>query len=123
MNDIRWLVEDAFKFVLREAKRGNQYQGIILDPPAWGHGPKGEKWKLDEQIDELIANLSQILAPEKNFLVFNSYSLGFSSLILDNLIRTHFKTEFLENMESGELCLRERSGRLLPAGVYSRFEN
>ena len=66
LDGIRWLVEDAFKFVLREAKRGNQYDGIIMDPPAWGHGPKGEKWKLEDQIDELMGQVATILAPQKS---------------------------------------------------------
>ena len=121
LDGIRWLVEDAFKFVLREAKRGNQYQGIIMDPPAWGHGPKGEKWKLEEQINALMEAVSTILAPKDSFLVMNAYSLGYSSLILENLGRSHFPTKQLENLQIGELYLPERSGRKLPAGVFMRF--
>ncbi|MEM9985762.1 MAG: class I SAM-dependent methyltransferase, partial [Bacteroidota bacterium] len=82
LQDIRWLVEDAFKFVQREAKRGNRYQGIILDPPAYGHGPKGERWQIEEMIDELMRNVAQILDPKTHFLVLNSYSIGFSPLVL-----------------------------------------
>lgn len=123
LDGIRWLVEDAFKFVQREAKRGNQYDGIILDPPAWGHGPKGEKWKLEDQINELMQQVAAILAPEKSFLVMNAYSLGYSSLILENLGRSHFSEAQLKNLEIGELCLTERSGRRLPAGVFMRFWN
>lgn len=123
LSDIRWLIEDAFKFVSREANRGNKYNGIILDPPAWGHGPKGERWKLEDQINELMSKVASILDPDKNFLVFNSYSLGFSSLILRNLTQTHFDERLLNGMEFGELCLEERSGRLLPAGVFVRFAN
>lgn len=121
LDDIRWLVEDAFKFVKREAGRNNQYQGIILDPPAWGHGPKGEKWKLEDQINELMGYVSTILAPEKSFLVFNAYSLGYSALILENLVRGHFSASQTKTLEIGELCLTERSGRRLPAGVFARF--
>ena len=121
LDGIRWLVEDAFKFVLREAKRGNQYQGIIMDPPAWGHGPKGEKWKLEEQINALMEAVSTILAPKDSFLVMNAYSLGYSSLILENLGRSHFPAKQLENLQIGELYLPERSGRKLPAGVFMRF--
>jgi 23S rRNA (cytosine1962-C5)-methyltransferase len=121
LDGIRWLIEDAFKFVQREAKRGNQYDGIILDPPAWGHGPKGEKWKLEDQIDELIGQVATILAPQKSFLVLNAYSLGYSSLILENLGRSHFSAAQLKNLQIGELCLPERSGRKLPAGVFMRF--
>lgn len=123
LDGIRWLVEDAFKFVQREAKRGNRYDGIILDPPAWGHGPKGEKWKLEEQIDELMQQVAAILSPERSFLVMNAYSLGYSSLILENLGRSHFPAARLKHLQTGELCLTERSGRRLPAGVFMRFWN
>ncbi len=120
LKDIRWLVEDAFKFVLREARRGNKYHGIILDPPAYGHGPKGEKWKLEDMVNELTQAVSQILDEKQSFLVFNSYSLGFSSLVLENLVLTHFPTDFT-SLESGELYFPERSGRRLPAGVFVRM--
>ncbi len=123
LGDIRWLVEDAFKFVKREANRGRQYQGIILDPPAWGHGPKGEKWKLEDMINELISHVAAILAPSPSFLVFNAYSLGFSPLILENLIHTHFSAKPWQQLERGELFLKEKSGRRLPAGVFCRFYN
>lgn len=123
LDGIRWLVEDAFKFVKREANRDHKYQGIILDPPAWGHGPKGEKWKLEEQINELIGLVAKILDPRDAFLVFNAYSLGFSPLILENLLRSHFHKKITRKMESGELYLPERSGRKLPAGIFVRFSN
>ncbi|MCI4671112.1 MAG: class I SAM-dependent methyltransferase [Bacteroidia bacterium] len=123
LSDIRWLLEDAFKFVKREAKRGNSYQGIILDPPAYGHGPKGEKWKLEDMVNELSSEVGRILDPEQNFLVFNSYSLGFSPLVIQNLVRTHFKKHDLKNIESGELFMPEKSGRKLPMGIFTRFKN
>ena len=120
---IRWLVEDAFTFVNKEAKRGKKYNGIILDPPAWGHGPRGEKWKLEEMINELIAKTASILENENCFYVFNAYSLGFSALILENLVRSHFEPSVLKETTSGELCLKELSGRKMPAGVFVRFAN
>ena len=120
LEGIRWLVEDAFKFVKREARRGNRYQGIILDPPAYGHGPKGEKWKLEDMVNELTLEVGNILDPEKGFLVFNSYSLGFSALVLENLVHTHLPVSG-KTVESGELFLPERSGRRLPAGVFARM--
>jgi 23S rRNA (cytosine1962-C5)-methyltransferase len=123
LDGIRWLVEDAFKFVMREAKRGNKYNGIILDPPAWGHGPKGEKWKLEEQLNELMTGVAGILAEKDAFLVMNAYSLGYSSLILENLGRSHFGQQFMDNLEIGELCLEEQQGRRLPAGVFMRFHD
>ena len=124
LDNIRWLLEDAFKFVKREARRGNQYNGIILDPPAYGHGPKGEKWKLEDMINELTEAVSSILDQKQYFLVFNSYSLGFSPLVIQNLVQTHFPAPSATNsLESGELYLTERSGRKLPAGIFSRFKS
>lgn len=119
---IKWLVEDAFTFVKREAKRGNLYDGIILDPPAFGHGPKGEKWKLENMIDELTGYVAQILQPETGFLVFNSYSLGFSPLVLQNLVLTHFGKDKKAKTEIGELYFPEQSGRNLPLGIFARFK-
>lgn len=121
LNGVKWLVEDAFTFVKREAKRGNTYNGIILDPPAWGHGPKGEKWKLEEMINELAGLIAQILDKKNAFLVFNSYSLGFSPLVLANLIQTHFGAEAVAKMELGELYMPELSGKRLPLGIVARF--
>lgn len=121
LDNIRWLVEDAFGFVKKEARRGKKYNGIIMDPPAWGHGPNGEKWKLEDQINELMSLVAQILDPQKGFLVFNAYSLGFSPLVLENLLRTHFSPQQVKAMESGELYLPEHSGRKLPTGVFVRF--
>jgi len=121
LNNIRWLLEDAFKFVKREAKRGNKYHGVILDPPAYGHGPKGEKWKLEDMINELTAHIATILNKDQFFLVFNSYSLGFSPLVLYDLIHTHFGAQVMKKAEFGELYLQESSGRKLPAGIFIRF--
>lgn len=121
LTDIRWLLEDAFKYVRREARRNRVYQGIILDPPAYGHGPKGEKWKLEDMIDELTSYLSQILDQEQFFFVFNSYSLGFSPLVLQNLVRTHFTSHSLEHLESAELYFPDRAQRKLPLGIVSRM--
>ncbi len=120
MKDIRWVVEDAMKFAEREAKRGNLYNGIILDPPAYGIGANGERWKLEEMIDKLLKTLSRILHPENRFLIMNSYSLGFSSLIVKNLLESNFKN--IKNLETGELVLQAQSGLSLPLGVIGRFQ-
>lgn len=117
LNDIRWVVEDALKFVKRELKRGNHYHGIILDPPAFGHGPNGEKWKLEESINEMIKGVLDLLDPEEHFLILNAYSLGFSSIIIENLLREKGGA----NLETGELYLQAQSGIKLPLGVFGRF--
>ncbi len=90
MDNIRWIVEDALKFVRREERRGNVYQGIILDPPAYGHGPDGEKWKLDESLFEMLKCVNAILAPKDSFLVLNLYSNGYSAVLGETLVRQAF---------------------------------
>ena len=121
LKDVRWVVEDALKFVKRELKRGKKYNGIILDPPAYGHGPNGEKWKLEDHIQEMMQDVVQLLDPEEHFLILNTYSLGFSSVIVENLIKTSFPQ--VKNLETGELFLQATSGIKLPLGVFGKFRN
>ena len=115
LDNIRWLIEDAMKYVKREIKRGSKYQGIILDPPAYGHGPDKEQWKLEDNLNEMVNSVLQILAPEKHMLILNTYSLGFSSLIIENLLKKQYK-----NLQTGELFLPSTSGFKLPLGVFGR---
>ncbi len=119
LENIRWTVEDALKFVKREVKRGRKYNGIILDPPAYGHGPNGEKWKLEDNIKEMMEDVVKLLDDEEHFLILNTYSLGFSSIIVENLIRSSFPK--VQNLESGELYLQASSGYKLPLGVFGKF--
>lgn len=118
LKDIRWVVEDAFKFVQREVKRGKTYHGIILDPPAYGRGPDGEKWILEKQINDLIGMCAQLLEKENSFLLINLYSMGFSPVITENMIAGHFSKQ---DVESGELLLTDKAGRSLPTGTFLRF--
>ena len=119
LNNIRWVVEDALKFVKREVKRGNKYNGIILDPPAYGHGPSGEKWQLEDNINEMIKNVLELLNEKEHFLILNAYSLGFSSIIIENLLKEKAKNK----LETGELYLNSKYGNNLPLGVFGRFRN
>jgi 23S rRNA (cytosine1962-C5)-methyltransferase len=119
LKDVRWVVEDALKFVKRELKRGKKYNGIILDPPAFGHGPNGEKWKLEDHIQEMMQDVVQLLDEQEHFLILNTYSLGFSSVIVENLIKTSFPQ--VQNLETGELYLQATSGVKLPLGVFGKF--
>jgi 23S rRNA (cytosine1962-C5)-methyltransferase len=123
LKDIRWVVEDAVKFVKRERKRGKIYQGIILDPPAYGHGTDGEKWKLEEQINEMLADVLHLLDKEHHFFILNTYSLGFSALIIENLMNDNLQKAGLPEVKAdfGELFLPSTSGQKLPLGVYCRF--
>lgn len=124
LDNIRWVVEDALKFVKREAKRGNLYNGIIMDPPAYGHGPDGEKWKLDELLYELLQETSRILAPKDAFMVLNLYSNGYSAMLADTAVRSAFKMLSGENngtLSCGELLLRDNFGKAIPLSVFSRL--
>lgn len=121
LKDIRWVVEDALKFVKREVKRGNKYNGIILDPPAYGHGPNGEKWKLEENINEMIKEVVQLLDEKEHFFILNTYSLGFSSIIIENLLKNALP--FKADLNTGELYLKSTAGPKLPLGVFGRFRS
>ncbi|WP_207532210.1 class I SAM-dependent methyltransferase [Desertivirga arenae] len=118
LKDIRWVVEDALKFVKRELKRGKKYNGIILDPPAYGHGPNGEKWKLEDHILEMMKEVTQLLDEKEHFLILNTYSLGFSSVIVENLLKNTIKDP--QNLEIGELFLQATAGSKLPLGVFGK---
>lgn len=121
LDGIRWVVEDAMKFANREAKRGNLYQGIILDPPAYGHGPDGEKWKLDECLFDMMKTVGKILAPQNSFLVLNLYSNGFSAILGETVVRQAFGLAPDAALESGELVLRDRLGKNLPLSIFVRL--
>ncbi len=119
LNGIRWTVEDALKYVKREVKRGKKYNGIILDPPAYGNGPNGEKWKLEDQLLEIMNDIVHLLDEDEHFLILNTYSLGFSSLIVENLFKNVFPKA--KNLATGELYLDSSSGYKLPLGVYGKI--
>ena len=107
LDGIRWIVEDAMKFVARETRRGNLYQGIILDPPAYGHGPNGEKWKLDECLYDMMLGIAKILSPKDSFMVLNLYSNGFSAMLGETVVRQAFRLTKQDKMQSGELVLSD----------------
>ena len=122
LDGIRWVVEDAMKFAKREARRGNVYQGIILDPPAYGHGPDGEKWKLDECLFDMMKNIGRILAPKDSFMVLNLYSNGFSAVLGETVVREALGLGLAgSGMDSGELVLRDSFGKDLPLSIFVRL--
>jgi len=120
LDGIRWIVEDALKFARREVRRGNKYQGIILDPPAYGHGPDGERWKLDECLWDILRCCNDLLAPKDSFLVLNLYSNGYSAVLAETLVRTAFGGECKE-LQVGESVLRDSFGKALPLSVFARL--
>lgn len=119
LDGIRWVIEDAMKFVKREQKRGNKYHGIILDPPAYGRGPDGEKWILEEQIDEMMASCASLLEEREAFFIINLYSMGLSPIITETLARQYFQN--IEHPLMGELFLRDKAKHKLPLGTFFRF--
>ncbi|MEI7594523.1 MAG: class I SAM-dependent methyltransferase [Bacteroidota bacterium] len=119
LKDIRWIIEDALKYVKREVKREKKYNGIILDPPAYGRGPDGEKWILEENLPELLSCCNDLLSDNNSFLILNLYSMGFSSTVAKNLVSTFFNQK--ENIEYGELQLNDKFNKALPLGVFARF--
>ncbi len=119
LDGVRWIVEDAMKFVQREMRRGNRYHGIILDPPAYGRGANGEKWVLEEHIGRMLECCAELLDRERGFLVLNLYSMGLSALLARTAVRQCFGSEGGE--EFGELYFDDRSGKSLPLGTFCRF--
>ncbi len=118
LDGIRWIVDDALKFVRREVKRERLYDGIVLDPPAYGRGPDGEKWILEQNIDEMLSLCARLLKPH-GFLVLNLYSMGLSALLARTAVRQLFG--FPAREQFGELYFTDKSGKDLPLGVYYRF--
>jgi 23S rRNA (cytosine1962-C5)-methyltransferase len=118
LDNIRWVYEDAFKFVRREGKRGNKYNGIIMDPPPYGRGPEGEKWTLQEQLNELVTMSSELLEKENCFFILSMYAVGLSSLVGLNVAKSHFD---IKDPEYGEFFLKSKHERDLPMGTFLRF--
>lgn len=119
---IRWLVDDCVKFVEREIRRGNHYDGIIMDPPSYGRGPKGEIWKIEEKIHPLIQLCTEILSEEPLFFLVNSYTTGLQPAVLSYLINTEVTAKFGGRVEAGEIGLPVASnGLVLPCGASGRW--
>jgi 23S rRNA (cytosine1962-C5)-methyltransferase len=118
---IRWIVEDAAKFVAREVRRERRYDGILLDPPKYGRGPDGEVWRLEEDLPELIANCRKLLDENSRFLFLTVYAVRMSAMALGNLLATHFN-DLPGKIEFGELAVREQArGHLLPTAIFARW--
>lgn len=119
LSDIRWVYEDALKFVRREVKRGNRYNGIIMDPPPYGRGPDGEKWTLQEQLDEFVSLGSELLEKQNCFFILSMYAAGLPTTVGYNVVRTYLNPE---NIEYGELFLKSSHERDLPMGTFLRYK-
>ena len=119
---IRWLVDDCVKFVEREIRRGNHYDGIIMDPPSYGRGPKGEIWKIEESIFPFIELTTQLLTEDSKFLLINSYTTGLQPAVLSYMINTAIVSKFGGKVEAEEIGLPVSSnGLVLPCGASGRW--
>lgn len=120
---IRWIVDDCVKFVEREIRRGNHYDAIIMDPPSYGRGPKGEIWKIEEKIHPFIALCQQLLSDKPLFFLVNSYTTGLAPAVLSYLISTEVVTRHGGNVISDEIGLPvSDNGLILPCGAAGRWE-
>lgn len=119
---IRWLVDDCEKFVRREIRRGSRYDAIIMDPPSYGRGPKGEIWKMEDNIYSFLALCSRLLSEKPLFFLINSYTTGLQPAVLSYLLNTVIVPEFGGRVEAGEVGLPvTRSGLILPCGAAGRW--
>lgn len=120
---IRWLVDDAGKFAAREVRRGNRYDGIILDPPKFGRGPKNETWRLEESLPDLIADCRTLLDENSRFLFLTVYAVRMSSLAIAGLLDEAFRG-LPGKIEHGDLAVKEtQRDRLLPTAIFARWSN
>ena len=119
---VRFIVDDVVKFVNREIRRGNKYDGIIMDPPSYGRGTNGEVWKFEENIADLVELCSKVLSDDPLFFLINSYTTGISSTVLENILRLNIKKK--GKLSHGEVGLPMTNSKLiLPCGIYGRWEN
>lgn len=123
LNDapIRWILDDAYEFVKKEIKRGKKYDCIVMDPPAFGHGPNGEVWKIEEQFIRFVEDVKSLLSDDPILFLVNGYASGYSSIAyrqnIGDLVRKYGGT-----VEDGELAIEEKgTGRLLPSGIFARW--
>lgn len=120
---IRYLVDDCVKFVEREIRRGNRYDGIIMDPPSYGRGPKGEIWKIEEKVFPLVQLCGKLLSDNPLFFLINSYTTGLQPAVLSYMMNLELAERFGGNVEADEIGLPVRGGRLtLPCGASGRWE-
>jgi len=117
---IRWLVDDALKFVRREERRGNSYQGIILDPPSFGRGPQGEVFKIEDDLVPMLEACKSILAKDALFVLYSCHTPGFTPVTLQNQL-DDMVGEREGKLQCGEMTIPDSSGRLLPSGTYARW--
>ena len=121
---VRYIIDDVNKFVTREIKRGNKYDAIIMDPPSYGRGAKGEVWQFENNIYDLVELCTKVLSDKPLFFLINSYTTGISSTVLANILNLTVNKKYNGHIESGEIGLpMENSKLVLPCGIYGRWED
>ena len=121
---IRWIVDDCMKFVERELRRGNTYEAVIMDPPSYGRGPKGEIWKIEDAIHPLVASCAKLLSDKPLFFLINSYTTGLAPSVLSYLLGIEVASKFQGKISADEIGLPvESNGLVLPCGASGRWEN
>jgi 23S rRNA (cytosine1962-C5)-methyltransferase len=120
IDSVRWMLEDAAKFARSEAKRQTRYDGIVMDPPAFGHGPTGKIWKFNEHMPKLIEDCVSLLSDDARFLLVNAYATNTSELAIKNLLEDATKHRGGQ-VEAGQLCLKQNDGRMLSTGIFARW--
>ncbi len=124
-NSIRFIVDDCLKFVKREARRGNKYDAIVMDPPSYGRGPNKEVWKFEDNIYKLIEACMDILSDNPLFFLINSYTTGVSGVVLENILKTTVLKKYPNGtVDSGDIGLPITTNNLvLPCGIYGRYQS
>ncbi len=119
---VRWIVDDALKFVAREARRGNVYEGILMDPPSYGRGPGGEVWKLENELYGLVEACERVLAKDALFMLINSYTTGLQPAVLNNMLSMTVGKSRTGRVTADEIVLPVTAGGVLPCGASGRWE-
>ena len=119
---VRYIVDDVIKFVQREIRRGNKYDGVIMDPPSYGRGTSGEVWQFENNISDLVALCTEVLSDNPLFFLINSYTTGISAEVLANILKLNIK-EYKGKISAGEIGLPMKDSKLvLPCGIYAKWE-
>ena len=119
---VRWIVDDALKFVAREARRGNVYEGILMDPPSYGRGPGGEVWKLENELYGLVEACERVLAKDALFMLINSYTTGLQPAVLNNMLSMTVGKSRAGRVTADEIVLPVTAGGVLPCSASGRWE-
>ncbi len=118
---VRYIVDDCIKFVEREIRRGNTYDGIVMDPPSYGRGPGGEVWQLEDMLFDFVKKCTQLLSDKPLFFILNSYSTGLSASVMEYLLRVSIDKRYGGQFESGEIGFLAENGNTFPSGSVARW--